>query len=342
MCTTTNQSLLAGGAPFPTGGFADRELAVDPLLEAMDPPSPMDRKMVPTTTTMITATTPAESQYFVNNEMWNSALGDPMSKQMPYLNTFEGYGAMEMLDSRIPDIANSSTMTTQTRSTSPTPTSRSSRKRSETSSRSSIPSITKPSSSAKSNQKSQSSKQSTRQRRQSSRKPSVPRPQPQSQEFDEEDEKRRHRFLERNRVAASKCRAKKKEWVSELEETREGLESQNSHLHLQYNSLASELSQIKTELMAHANCQDIRINQWIENEARRFVMETARRFEGIPVRHPSVQEMEGARRGSFLMQPSPASSIEAQLLSPQSPKSSLEDQKCYTGPVDMFDSQATA
>ncbi|ORY71953.1 uncharacterized protein BCR38DRAFT_319883, partial [Pseudomassariella vexata] len=87
----------------------------------------------------------------------------------------------------------------------------------------------------------------------------------------EEGEAKRNKFLERNRVAATKCRQKKKEWMSDLEDTRFGLESQNSHLQMEYNSLAEEVSQIRAELMAHGNCNDPNINKWIENEAKRYV-----------------------------------------------------------------------
>ncbi|KAI0199397.1 hypothetical protein F4808DRAFT_216794 [Astrocystis sublimbata] len=94
------------------------------------------------------------------------------------------------------------------------------------------------------------------------------------------DGKRRH-FLQRNRVAAMKCRKKKKEWVNDLEETKTGLESQNTHLHMELDGLVDEASRIRAQLMAHANCNDSNIDKWIENEAKRFVIGTGERYDQI-------------------------------------------------------------
>ncbi|KAI2621695.1 hypothetical protein GGR54DRAFT_75903 [Hypoxylon sp. NC1633] len=92
---------------------------------------------------------------------------------------------------------------------------------------------------------------------------------------------KRNRFLQRNRVAATKCRQKKKEWVSDLEETRLGLESQNNHLQMEYSNLKNEITYIKAQLMEHATCNDINIDKWIENEAKRFVLGTGERYDQI-------------------------------------------------------------
>ncbi|KAJ9139481.1 hypothetical protein NKR23_g7954 [Pleurostoma richardsiae] len=86
----------------------------------------------------------------------------------------------------------------------------------------------------------------------------------------DEDDKR-NKFLEKNRIAASKCRQKKKEYVNELEDTKNGLERTNAHLQLEYHGLLGEVAQMKNELMTHASCNDPNIDQWLENEARRFV-----------------------------------------------------------------------
>ncbi|KAI2643364.1 hypothetical protein GGS21DRAFT_11784 [Xylaria nigripes] len=94
------------------------------------------------------------------------------------------------------------------------------------------------------------------------------------------DGKRRH-FLQRNRVAAMKCRKKKKEWVNDLEETKTGLESHNAHLHMELDGLVDEASRIRAQLMVHANCNDSNIDKWIENEAKRFVIGTGERYDQI-------------------------------------------------------------
>ncbi|OTB18981.1 hypothetical protein K445DRAFT_32896, partial [Daldinia sp. EC12] len=79
----------------------------------------------------------------------------------------------------------------------------------------------------------------------------------------------RNKFLERNRAAATKCRQKKKEWVTDLEETRFDLESQHNDLKKEYSNLKNEITLIKSQLMDHANCNDPNIDKWIENEAKR-------------------------------------------------------------------------
>ncbi|OTA05209.1 hypothetical protein A9Z42_0058750 [Trichoderma parareesei] len=86
-----------------------------------------------------------------------------------------------------------------------------------------------------------------------------------------EDTAQRTKNLERNRIAASKCRQKKKEWVMELEETKSGMEMRHTNLRLEYLTLLDEVTRIKNQLMAHAACNDPNINFWIEKEALRYV-----------------------------------------------------------------------
>jgi len=97
-----------------------------------------------------------------------------------------------------------------------------------------------------------------------------------------EEEHKRSRFLERNRIAASKCREKKKQYVSDLEETKIGLETQHAHLQMEYNGLLGEVSGLKHHLMAHAKCNDPNIDRWLDNEARRFVQTSNELFGGQP------------------------------------------------------------
>lgn len=87
----------------------------------------------------------------------------------------------------------------------------------------------------------------------------------------EADEHKRNKFLERNRLAASKCREKKKLYTQELEGTKISLEARNGSLQREYSILLSEVSDLKHQLMVHAKCNDRNIDLWLENEARRFV-----------------------------------------------------------------------
>lgn len=114
-------------------------------------------------------------------------------------------------------------------------------------------------------------------RRRISKEPSL---QEEDEEEDDDDpgpegSDKRDKFLKRNRIAASKCRQKKKEWVSNLEDTRYSLEHENNFLHKQYNVLVDELSTIKNQLMEHASCNDPNINQWLNNEAKKFIQRIA-------------------------------------------------------------------
>ncbi|KAI7907160.1 uncharacterized protein BX663DRAFT_495031 [Cokeromyces recurvatus] len=69
-----------------------------------------------------------------------------------------------------------------------------------------------------------------------------------------EDEEKRRNFLERNRIAALKCRQRKKQWLQNLQAKVEYLTADNEQLHLQTNALKEELIQLKTLLMAHKDC----------------------------------------------------------------------------------------
>lgn len=65
---------------------------------------------------------------------------------------------------------------------------------------------------------------------------------------------RRSKFLERNRVAASKCRQKKKEWTSNLETRARDLQKNNSSLRLMLGSLKDEILFLKGECLKHTAC----------------------------------------------------------------------------------------
>lgn len=92
-----------------------------------------------------------------------------------------------------------------------------------------------------------------------------------------EDDSKRNKYLERNRIAASKCRQKKKVWVSDLETQKSDMEAMHSNLQREYAALVEQVTELKTELMGHAGCGDPNIDSWIETEAKRFVQRTADR-----------------------------------------------------------------
>lgn len=84
---------------------------------------------------------------------------------------------------------------------------------------------------------------------------------------------------QRNRVAASKCRLKKKGKVDELKEMKSSLESRNNDLHVEYQRLRQEIGQIKTDLIHHTECNDLNIDRWVENEAKDYVQKLVRNDE---------------------------------------------------------------
>ncbi|KAI1655680.1 hypothetical protein F4813DRAFT_391530 [Daldinia decipiens] len=94
---------------------------------------------------------------------------------------------------------------------------------------------------------------------------------------------KRTKFLERNRTAATKCRQKKREWVTGLEGTKFELENQHNLLQGEYSDLKNEITQIKSQLMDHSTCNDPNINKWIENEAKRFVLGTSEKYDQMLV-----------------------------------------------------------
>ncbi|KAH6697578.1 Aft1 HRA domain-containing protein [Plectosphaerella plurivora] len=68
------------------------------------------------------------------------------------------------------------------------------------------------------------------------------------------DEEKRKNFLERNRVAALKCRQRKKQWLANLQSKVELFSSENDALTAQIAQLREEVVNLKTLLLAHKDC----------------------------------------------------------------------------------------
>ncbi|KAJ1679770.1 hypothetical protein EV182_001364, partial [Spiromyces aspiralis] len=79
---------------------------------------------------------------------------------------------------------------------------------------------------------------------------------------DESDERRR-KFLERNRIAAFKCRQKKKAWIKELEQRAEEATIQNRNLHITVAQLKEEVLVLKNQLLVHQNCNCNMVHQYL-------------------------------------------------------------------------------
>ncbi|OJD31217.1 bzip transcription factor [Diplodia corticola] len=86
---------------------------------------------------------------------------------------------------------------------------------------------------------------------------------------DPEDRAKRDQFLERNRVAAHKCRQKKKEWMVQLDNDCRDLTAKNKYLIAEVNLLSNTLYELKNLVFQHADCGYHPVNEFISNEAEK-------------------------------------------------------------------------
>ncbi|PWY92988.1 hypothetical protein BO94DRAFT_357902 [Aspergillus sclerotioniger CBS 115572] len=89
-----------------------------------------------------------------------------------------------------------------------------------------------------------------------SRRGSSQRPASPGFQHDDRERRKRERFLERNRVAANKCRKKKKEHAKQLESRCETVSRQNTLLESEVDHLKGEILSLKNELLRHSQCGD--------------------------------------------------------------------------------------
>ena len=76
---------------------------------------------------------------------------------------------------------------------------------------------------------------------------------------------KRSKFLERNRVAASKCRQKKKEWTQNLENRARELQKNNTQIRMVVESCRQEILFLKGELLKHSQCECESIQTFIKS-----------------------------------------------------------------------------
>lgn len=75
---------------------------------------------------------------------------------------------------------------------------------------------------------------------------------------------------ERNRTAATKCRAKTKAGVAQLEATERTMSAQNAELSAQVMDLRGQVLALKNELLRHGNCDCQIIQRYLTSEAIRI------------------------------------------------------------------------
>ncbi|KAK2684883.1 hypothetical protein QWA68_016606 [Fusarium oxysporum] len=96
----------------------------------------------------------------------------------------------------------------------------------------------------------------------------------QQEELDDDDlpkDPRRRRVLEHNRIAANKCRLRKRDEALALASREETMEDQNRYLMTCLDSLTVEVYHLKTQLLRHTECNCVLIQNYIANEAQKCV-----------------------------------------------------------------------
>jgi hypothetical protein len=117
---------------------------------------------------------------------------------------------------------------------------------------------------------------------------------------------RRRRILERNRLAATKCRIRKRDEASALATREQEMEDHNRYLASVYDGLAAEIYELKTQLLRHTECGCVLIQRYIANEAKRSVDNLA---SGNP--SGSIDYSAAASRSSSISAPPLAGFAEA-------------------------------
>ena len=84
---------------------------------------------------------------------------------------------------------------------------------------------------------------------------------------------RRSKFLERNRVAASKCRQKKKEWTQNLETRAREMQKNSGLLRMAVDSLRDEVLFLKGELLKHHSCECTEIQKFMKSHGNNLALQ---------------------------------------------------------------------
>ncbi|KAI0848626.1 hypothetical protein F5Y00DRAFT_83621 [Daldinia vernicosa] len=151
----------------------------------------------------------------------------------------------------------------------------------------------------------------------------------------------RTKYLQRNRTAATKCRQKKKEWVTELEEMKVDLENQHNHLQKEFNDLKNEVTLVKSQLMDHSGCNDSNINKWIENEAKKFVLGTSEKYDQMLAHLGHSPRHIISRQDSFSSTAGYQTAHDAEIISPVTPSHPFQSGGFLPSPSILYGSDLT-
>ncbi|PYH47886.1 bZIP transcription factor [Aspergillus saccharolyticus JOP 1030-1] len=108
------------------------------------------------------------------------------------------------------------------------------------------------------------------------------------------EQQKRERFLERNRVAANKCRRKKKEHTRQLESKCMEVTQTNTRLESEVSQLRSQILELKNQLLQHSGCDD----PGIKAHLARMVASLSQRSASVVSTGPSEPEVDGAELSS--------------------------------------------
>lgn len=82
---------------------------------------------------------------------------------------------------------------------------------------------------------------------------------------------KKEKYREKNRLAAAKCRAKKKENIEDIEVKHRKLSALNSSLRKQIQDLRGELMGLRTHALGHQDC-NCQISRYNTNRAKRVAL----------------------------------------------------------------------
>lgn len=107
---------------------------------------------------------------------------------------------------------------------------------------------------------------------------------------------KKEKYREKNRLAAAKCRAKKKENIEDIEVKHRKLSAMNSSLKKQVQDLRGELTGLRTHALNHQDC-NCQIARYNVNQAKRVAM-------GVDVPSPTMgYGGAGGRSLSYMRSP---------------------------------------
>jgi len=106
---------------------------------------------------------------------------------------------------------------------------------------------------------------------------------------------KKEKYREKNRLAAAKCRAKKKENIEDIEVKHRKLSAMNSSLKKQVQDLRGELTGLRTHALNHQDC-NCQISRYNINQAKKVAL-------GVDAHSPSMGYLGGGASVPYMRSP---------------------------------------